>query len=148
MVVSIAAENDLEENLRFIGTRIREFIESTPPHERPERLFTYPKGSCGDTAMLMGTYLIKCGFERVEYVVGIDGEHSHAWLECDGFIVDLTADQFGCEIDRVIVTRNRSWHDDFANQERNSCDFRDYQDATIYELYDFSEIMTKSISMF
>ena len=91
--------------------------------------------------MIMGTYLIKNGFANVEYVVGIDGEQSHAWLECDGVIVDITADQFGSEIDPVIVTKDKSWHNNFAAQERNCCDFREYQDPTIYELYDFSEAM-------
>ena len=139
--VLVIAQESLEAKLRVIGTRIREIIEITPHDKRPERLMDFPHGACGDSSMIMGTYLIKNGFVNVEYVVGIDGEQSHAWLECDGVIVDITADQFGSEIDRVIVTKDKSWHNHFAAQERNCCDFREYQDPTIYELYDFSEAM-------
>ena len=107
---------------------------------------TFPTGSCGDCSMILGTYLITQGFENVEYVVGIDGEQSHAWMECEGIIVDITADQFGPNFDPVIVTKDRTWHDQFQGQQREVCDYREYQDPTIYELYDFSESLLKELS--
>jgi hypothetical protein len=142
---SLSGREPLEDALRRIATRIREIILATPPDKRPERLATFPHGSCGDTAMIMGTYLIRKGHAKAEYVVGVDGQHSHAWLECDGIIIDITADQFEDEIVPVLVTRDRTWHSLFAGQERQSCDFRDYQDPTIYQLYDFYEAMASAM---
>jgi hypothetical protein len=43
--------------------------------------------------------------------------HSHAWLECDGLIADITADQFEDVDEPVIVTRDRSWHAQFVYPE-------------------------------
>jgi hypothetical protein len=36
---------------------------------------------------------------------------THAWLVCDGFVVDITADQFGQP--PVIVARQSPWHDEW-----------------------------------
>jgi hypothetical protein len=142
---AVNAGEGLQEKLHVIGKRIREIIEVTPQNKRTSWMMKFPAGACGDCSLIVGTYLIKNGFENVEYVVGVDGDQSHAWLECDGFIVDITADQFGNGINPVIVTKDKSWHSKFADQERNVCDFREYQDPTIYELYDFSEIMLEAM---
>lgn len=131
----------LEAKLRKIGRLIRDIIEITPQAKRTSHMEEFPSGACGDCSLIMGTYLLQNGFQNVEYVVGKDGEQSHAWLECDGVIVDITADQFGPEIQQIIVTKDKTWHSKFSNQQRDCCDFREYQDPTIYELYDFSDIM-------
>jgi hypothetical protein len=47
-------------------------------------------------------------------------EQSHFWLEVGGYIVDITADQFDESLDPVIVTRDRTWHDQFQFQTRMS----------------------------
>lgn len=138
----------LEARLRIIGKRIREIIEMTPQNKRTGYMEAFPRGACGDCSLIMGTYLLKNGFRNVEYVVGVDkGEQSHAWLECDGVIVDITADQFGSGIEPIIVTKDKTWHSRFLGQKRESCDYREYQDPTIYELYDFSEIMAESMGL-
>jgi hypothetical protein len=48
-----------------------------------------------------------------------DGERlsSHAWLELDGLILDISGDQFGWP--GVIVTRNSSLHERGADEERH-----------------------------
>jgi len=146
--IPFADPESLEARLRKIGKRIREIIEVTPQNKRTGHMEAFPRGACGDCSLIIGTYLLKNGFQNVEYVVGVDdGEQSHAWLECDGVIVDITADQFGAGIQPIIVTKDKSWHSKFKGQKRESCDFREYQDPTIYELYDFSEIMTESMRL-
>ena len=47
-------------------------------------------------------------------------EQPHFWLEQSGFIIDITADQFEDCAESVIVTANRSWHDQFVGQTRLS----------------------------
>ena len=45
---------------------------------------------------------------------------SHAWLEVGGFLIDITADQFCDRHEPVIVTLDRSWHDQFQSQTRHA----------------------------
>jgi hypothetical protein len=77
---------------------------------------SFPRGSCGDATMLLGTYFIEKGLGTFDHALGYlqngspQGRQSHAWLEADDVIVDITADQFP-EIDQnVIVSRNSDWH--------------------------------------
>lgn len=44
------------------------------------------------------------------------GSSTHAWVEANDIIIDITADQFGQPA--VIVTRERTWHDTWPEQER------------------------------
>ncbi|MGO7360229.1 hypothetical protein ACCS66_37055 [Rhizobium ruizarguesonis] len=69
-----------------------------------------------------------------DYVMGKAGEgddwHSHAWLQQDGAIIDITADQFP-EIDQaVIVATDSSWHDEFECEVLNDADFTIYNAHT------------------
>ena len=70
----------------------------------------FPMGACGDTCLLLGTYLHELGYGRVDYVFGQKGRQSHAWLEMGDIIIDITADQFEKDIDPVLITRDKRWH--------------------------------------
>jgi hypothetical protein len=76
---------------------------------------TFPGGWCQDTSRALGELLKDRGQDGFKLVVGVRGEHdekSHVWLERDGLIIDITADQFEHEpTARVMVTTARSWHD-------------------------------------
>jgi hypothetical protein len=79
----------------------------------------FPAGCCGIVSEVLAEAIRRqFGISGV-YVCGTrydDGRHnSHAWLEVDGLIIDITADQF----DRppVIVTTDRTWHSTWPNQE-------------------------------
>lgn len=72
----------------------------------------FPSGWCGDATDLLGLYLQQ--FHKIEssYVNGIGLAHnasaSHAWLLCDGYIIDIIADQFnkkGYNLPSVIITK-------------------------------------------
>ena len=54
----------------------------------------FPFGSCGAASELLAQYLEDNGYGAFDYVLGEDGGQSHAWLEQDGLIVDITLDQF------------------------------------------------------
>ena len=43
------------------------------------------------------------------------GHDTHAWLEMNELIIDITGDQFDRE--PVVVTTDRSWHDTWLDQE-------------------------------
>jgi hypothetical protein len=63
-------------------------------------------------------YLHQAGHGEWEYVTGerVSDFYSHAWLEQDGLIVDITADQFEGIDQPVIVTHDRRWHRQFSNR--------------------------------
>jgi hypothetical protein len=50
-------------------------------------------------------------------VVGWREGYSHAWIEADGVIVDITADQFQDISERVIVTTCSPWHGSFTRED-------------------------------
>lgn len=54
----------------------------------------FPEGCCGNTALMLGAYLHECKLGDFRYVSGERGSLSHAWLEKNGMIVDITGDQF------------------------------------------------------
>ena len=73
-------------------------------------LQAFPRGACGDTSELLGQYLLDSGLGEWTYRFGWFSGHSHAWLERDGVVVDITADQFAEGLPPVIVTLDHSWH--------------------------------------
>lgn len=95
-----------------VARRVRAALESGD-YARPG-LRSFPRGACGDASRLLGLYLEALGLGKWTYVQGEAGGEmfaTHAWLEQDGLIVDITADQFDDVTEAVIVTRDRGWHD-------------------------------------
>ncbi|MFA0098179.1 hypothetical protein [Vibrio splendidus] len=80
----------------------------------------FPAGCCGDATDLLGLYLLKYHGLDSEYVCGLGiGDNSnltHAWLVCQGYIIDITADQFshyGYELPAVIIDKQSPFHELF-----------------------------------
>gem|GEM_PF-2325767 len=71
----------------------------------------FPGGACGDASELLGQYLTDCVFGAWTYVSAArtDG-WTHAWVEQDGLIADITADQFPDVTEPCVVTANSEWH--------------------------------------
>jgi hypothetical protein len=119
--------------LRLLATRFRSAICATDPSEvDPEVRFivaAFPKDVCGAVCFLLGHYLRENGFPGAEYVNGIrrlDGR-SHAWIETEGLIVDITSDQFAEVSDEVVVTPDATWHRQFCDRPgRRPADFLIY----------------------
>ena len=119
--------------LRLLATRFRSAICATDPSEvDPEVRFivdAFPTDACGEVCLLLGHYLRENGFPEAEYVNGIrrsDGR-SHAWIETDGIIVDITSDQFAEIVEEVVVTGDATWHREFCDQPgRRPADFLIY----------------------
>lgn len=70
----------------------------------------FPLGACGDASELLGQYLTDSGLGEWTYVSGMRGGSTHAWIERDGVVVDITADQFADVASPCIVTRASQWH--------------------------------------
>lgn len=104
---------------------LRDTITKMGPDEFPQSSFLlrFPYGCCGDASNLLAKLLRENDIE-FEYVWGMRGEQSHAWLECDDLIIDITADQFPDIKEKIIVTNDKSWHNNFKGQSRSDGDFK------------------------
>ena len=70
--------------------------------------------------MLLGTFLKNHGMVPFRYVCGRrEGQSHHSWIEAEGVIVDITADQFPEISERVIVTRCSPWHGSFNREDES-----------------------------
>ncbi|MEC6815289.1 hypothetical protein VXS05_09475 [Photobacterium toruni] len=80
----------------------------------------FPSGCCGDATDLLGLYLLKYHGLESDYVcghgLGDNSNQTHAWLICQGHIIDITVDQFnndGYELPFVIIDKQSSFHELF-----------------------------------
>ena len=78
----------------------------------------YPRGCCGNTTEMLGAYLTENGISGFEYISGSKSDSSHAWLEKDGIIIDITRGQFGNKGCGIIKASEDRWYDEW---ERESC---------------------------
>ena len=86
------------------ASRFRQAIELNRPH--PASFGDFPRGACGAVCELLGDYLRDCGLGDWLYVMGVKAAESggtHAWLELDGTLLDITGDQFIGVTEKVIV---------------------------------------------
>jgi hypothetical protein len=90
----------------------------------PGHFKDFPRGTCGDTSDILSKFLESHGIDNIEYVCGVfrDGK-SHAWLEVAGYIIDITADQFPDVFQRVIVSKESLWHDEFEERQRRKAGY-------------------------
>lgn len=98
----------------------------------------YPRGCCGDTCNLFARFLAEKGIQA-KYVWGVRGEQSHAWLEYNGWVIDLTADQFPEISEKIVITKDKKWYSKFKGQRKSYNDFYQFNGynsdrlSTIYQ---------------
>lgn len=129
-----------EQLLRREATAIRQAFEQCQLDGDQRYINTFfPDGCCGVAASILGHHFLTLGLPQVRRVSGLrDDNQSHAWVEVENWIVDITADQFEDVSDRVIVTSDRTWHYQFHKlQEYDQAGFAGYNDeashAYIYQ---------------
>ena len=83
----------------------------------------FPVGACGDASILLGQFFADQGLGEWFYIIGesttTSGQQSHAWIEREGLVVDITADQFVEIDDPVLVTDTKDWHLQFVEEDRH-----------------------------
>jgi hypothetical protein len=129
------------EKFKEIASAFRKAIESIPARERPITLREFPRGSCGDASLLLGTYFIELGENPFDYMLGDTTDNhadpnwsSHAWMQRGDLIIDITADQFS-EIDKeVIVSTESEWHRTLSGTKQHIADFNIYESNTMTPL--------------
>jgi hypothetical protein len=112
------------------ATRFRAAIESCDKRSLPITFERFPRGSCGDATLLLGKYLEESGFGKFNYVLGERNGNSHAWLENDEVIIDITADQFLDMPHQVFVACESEWHSSFHGEVLHVADPEIYDEHT------------------
>jgi hypothetical protein len=87
---------------------------------------------------LLGQYLVDSGLGEWTYCSGVlpDSGNTHAWLEQDGVLVDITADQFSDVDSPVIVTVDSKWHGRLARMAGGYVAGIDHYDETDEDIAD------------
>lgn len=96
--------------LATIAFAVREAIEAADRTNWPA-FDHFPRGTCGTVSEVLARLLRERFGLDARYVAGDghpDCDGSHAWVEVDGTVIDITADQFG--LPPVIVTDDSPWH--------------------------------------
>ena len=126
------------EKIELIAINIRYAIEKTLRERLPITFHDFPFGACGDTALILGRHLKDLGYGGFKYVLACRGDKedgswcSHVWLERQGLIVDITADQFSDFSHKVFVGMGSSFHSTFTVEDVSDADYEIY-DSNTYE---------------
>lgn len=91
----------------------------------------FPEGTCGDISDILAEYLYQNGFQDIDYICGESADGSHAWLEIDGKVVDITADQFYGVREKVMIQSPEIWHHKYEVKNRRKAGYRDMNGQAI-----------------
>ena len=103
------------DQIKLYLRRARNYFEKLAKQPTGDYLFErFPKGCCGNVSHPLGCFLISQGYENVRYIAGertVDGQYqTHAWLEWDGWIIDITVDQFTDRLSAVFMEKESEFH--------------------------------------
>ncbi len=120
-----------------------DFSEKKVGREANLRMKKFPVESCTHICSILGAYLTnEYKLEPLlEVHAHIDDEKGpfalHRWLEHDGIIIDITADQFEMVKNPVIVSRDSSFHKKYAKVISFYCEKFDINyEQYLMNLYD------------
>jgi len=111
---------DLLDKLVLRASTLREYLDG-PESGRHLSLFDrFPEGCCKLSSIFFLKLIVDLDRIGGGFLVANAerGEARHAWSEVGGWIVDLTADQFGDCDDPCLVARTSQWHDSWTSAER------------------------------
>lgn len=104
--------------------KIRAAFERLDKSNLPVTFRNFPRGACGDTCEVLAEILKEHGHGTFQYVVGRrENGISHAWLQSDAVIVDITADQFDEISEPVYLGPLNSWHQSFEVQQEHEAGY-------------------------
>lgn len=102
-----------------LATSFRSAVEiATQTGNVPMHIQGFPRGCCGIISELMGDYLNTVGIGEFFYVCGMKDGASHAWLEVDGLIVDITGDQFA-DRPAIYVDQPDAWYGEWEEDTKH-----------------------------
>jgi hypothetical protein len=109
-------------DIEFVRSQVikaRKILEEFGTDIDPIFFRNFPNGCCGNTSDLLGQILSNQGVVGLKYVYGMRGKASHAWLELNGQIIDITSDQFEDGCGAVFFAPESEFHKSFKNQTKS-----------------------------
>jgi hypothetical protein len=104
--------------------RIRASFEQIDKLNLPVTFKNFPRGACGDTCEVLAELLRELGHGSFQYISGCrENGNSHAWLERNSEIVDITADQFDEISDSVYLGLSNTWYQSFKIQQKHEAGY-------------------------
>ena len=114
----------IRESMREDLVRIRTAFERIDKSNLPVTFNDFPRGSCGDTCEVLAEILRELGHGSSQYKVGCrENGNSHAWLEMNSVIIDITADQFDEISDPVYIGPSNPWYQSFEIQQEHEAGY-------------------------
>lgn len=112
--------------LELLAAAARAGLEAMTPKQRGLEFGSFPHGTCGPVSELMGRIVLERTGREGIYVCGhghpaLQPQQSHAWLEVDGLIIDLTYDQFEGTGLTGWVHKTSPWHARFDREQHGLC---------------------------
>ena len=95
----------------------------------------FPRGACDDSSMLLAAYLTDNGFPGALRISGSKGSwaeddfESHAWLQLNGRLIDITGSQFeGYNQPEILIAESDKFLETFTiDKEPRLADYREQQ---------------------
>ena len=100
---------------------------------------SFPEGACGNASDFLSEWLITKNLGVFEYVWGTRKGFSHGWLEIDGYIIDITGDQFSDFNDPVYIGTDKEFHGTFEEQQRSAPEVSPYLSHELEIFIDYME---------
>jgi len=87
---------------------------------------SFPNRTCGDVCEILARWLSHKGVDNLTVACGEREGQSHAWLEVNDLIIDITSDQFEDGVGPIFVSTDSTFHDSFLGKiyyqpRRKSC---------------------------
>lgn len=115
--------------------KIRAAFEKINKESLPITFRDFPYGACGDTCEVLAEVLKELGYGAFSYVAGRrENGNSHAWLECDSIIIDITADQFDEISEPIYLGPLNSWYKSFEVQQKHEAGYSKLDNRSRAEL--------------
>jgi len=94
----------------------------------------FPSGTCGDISDILAEHLDSHDIDNIVYVCGENENGTHAWLEIDGYAVDVTADQFDEITDKFLIQSPEVWHSIFEEIDRRTAGYNNMHGPAIPDI--------------
>lgn len=105
--------NEEKNNIEKIAKNLKSALYKADKKKLTIEFENFPIGSCGGACDILFFFLQENGYKNIKYVCGEKSSKTHAWLEFDSFIIDITIQQFDKSITDVIFPLNSLIHKKF-----------------------------------
>jgi hypothetical protein len=140
------------------ATAFRDAIVRSDARSLPVSFHNFPSGSCGDACLLLARFLTQNDYRCPDYIAGISGRYSHAWLETEAVIIDITVSQFENNpeallwlgmpdgvLGGVLVTEDRKWYEQFTDPRRHPAEIDVYDESIKRNLMEAFDLISSNL---